>query len=124
MLNSHHGLTAITAAAAAPATRPPSRAASAQAPASASRPPARATTSHSAGAGSPVSASGVVTTTGSGFHDGPPLVSSANRLASRPHTTHAVGSKASAHGSRRETAASATAAGTIARPRVRSPSSR
>ena len=113
----------MTAAAVAAADRPANRAASAQAPATASRPPARATTSHSAGAGSPVSASGVVTTTGSGFHDGPPLrVELQPARVSLPHTTHACGSNASDHGISSVRAASATAAGTMARGCLRRPS--
>ena len=77
------------AALAAAMPLPLSRQATRAAPASASRPPARATISHSAGAAPPVSESGVVTTTGSGFHDGPALVSSESRSASLPHCSHA-----------------------------------
>ena len=54
--------------------------------------------------------------TGNGFHDGPVVVSSANRPASRPHTSHANGSNASAHGSSSENAASSTAAPPTAIP--------
>jgi hypothetical protein len=121
VLKNHHVLSAISTPATAPASAPPSRAPSTAAPATASSPPVRATSSHSAGAGSPVSDSGVVTTTGSGFHDGPPLVSSAKRLTSRPHTTHACGSNARAHGSNSETAASAAAAPITAAVRLKPP---
>ena len=116
VLNSHQGESAITAAAAMPAQRPPSRVARAKAPASASSPPARAITSHSAGAASPSGASGAVKTTGNGFQDGPLDVSSASRPVSLPHTSHAQGSKASAHGSSSEAAASASAATTKRAP--------
>ena len=120
VLNAHHGESAITAAAATPAQRPPRRVASVNAPASASSPPARATISQSAGAASPKSASGVVNRTGNGFHDGPLDVSSASRPVSLPHTTHAQGSNASAHGRSSDSAPSTSAATTsTAPPRVR-----
>ena len=63
----------------------------------------------------------MVITTGNGFHDGPPLVSSAKRPTSLPHTTHACGSNASAHGSSSEATAIATAAPITAAPRLKSP---
>ncbi len=109
VLKAHQVLSSISSAATAPASLPPSRVASTAAPATASSPPARAMISHSAGAALPVIDSGVVKTTGSGFHDGPPRVSSARRPRSRPQTTHACGSKASAHGSSSEAAASTSA---------------
>ncbi len=117
VLNSHHGDSAIAAVPATPAQRPPKCAASTNTPASASRPPARATISHSAGAAPPASANGVVNSTGNGFHDGPLEVSSAKCPLSRPHTIHAQGSKASAHGSSSESAARTSAAATSAAPR-------
>ena len=40
----------------------------------------------------PVTASGVVRSTGSGFHDGPPVVSRSRPPISRPHTSQAHGS--------------------------------
>src|SRR3954454_11566862 len=91
VLNSHHGDSAIVAAAANPAQRPASRSPSAHAPASASSPPARATIKHSAGAMPGTSANGVVNTTGSGFHDGPGLVSSARPRGAGPPPRHAAG---------------------------------
>ena len=61
--------------------------------AKASRPPACAITSHSSGAQvSPVSANGVVKSTGSGFHDGPVRVSRFHSVISRPQLIHAHGS--------------------------------
>ena len=114
VLNSHQGESAITAAAADPGPAPASRAASANAPASASSPPARATISHSAGAAPPNRASGVVNSTGNGFHDGPVVVSSASRPTSRPQTDHASGSNASAHGRSSESAATTTRGQTTA----------
>ena len=80
----------------------------------------RATTIHSAAAASPVTASGVVTSTGSGFHEGPERVSSARSSASRPHTTQAWASKASDHGISRESAETAIAAPTSAAARDKS----
>ena len=89
--------TAATAPPIAP-TRPPraSLEASRTAIASARSAPVRATTIQSA-AGSPASTSSsratrVVKTTGSGFHDGPPVVSSPPWASSRPHTSQAQGS--------------------------------
>src|SRR4051794_8172440 len=112
VLNHHHGPRAIAAAAAAAAMPlPVSCQATRAAPASASSPPARAKISHSAGAAPPVSDSGVVSSTGSGFHDGPALVSSESRSTSLPHCSQAYGSKASAHGRRSDSAASARLAG-------------
>ena len=53
----------------------------------------RATTIHSSGAAvSPVSASGVVKATGSGFHDGPATVERSAWRISRPQISQAVAS--------------------------------
>ena len=55
--------------------------------------PARAIQSHSIGARSaPRSENGVVNSTGSGFHDGPPSVTRSRCAISRPHMIHAHGS--------------------------------
>jgi len=90
--------TAAITPAAIPALRlgPARRRARRKAIASASRPPARATTSHRSG-GSPASIllrgpNSVVKKTGSGFHDGPPVVSRLSRATSLPQTIHAQGS--------------------------------
>ena len=90
---------AITATAAPhAAATPPSlrRKTRRAAPASASSAPARATTSQSAGgrprSSSPSGAASVVKATGSGFQEGPPVVSSWKCASSRPHTTQAIGS--------------------------------
>ncbi len=59
------------------------------------RPPARAVITHSVGAAAlPNSAQIVVNTTGSGFHDGPPLIAKlrCGSVTSRPHEIHAHGS--------------------------------
>ena len=80
-------------AAIAPAHGPARRAPSRYAIANASSPPARATTSHSAGAASsPSSENGVVNSTGSGFHDGPSVVTRSPWATSRPQMIHAHGS--------------------------------
>jgi hypothetical protein len=72
---------------------PARRDASRKAIAIASSTPARATISHSDGATeSPSSENGVVTITGSGFHDGPPTVSRSKCVIWRPHSSHAHGS--------------------------------
>ena len=61
--------------------------------AKASSPPARATISHRPGApSSPNSANGVVNSTGSGFHDGPLVVTRSHCVISRPQMIHAHGS--------------------------------
>ena len=75
---------------------PATRAATRKASTIAKSPPARATTIQSAGGiRSSTAESGpntVVKTTGSGFQDGPPVVSSVRWPISRPHTSHAHGS--------------------------------
>ena len=80
-------------AAMAPAHGPASRAPRRYAIANASSPPARAITSHSAGAASsPAGANGVVNSTGSGFHDGPFVVTRSHCVISRPQMIQAHGS--------------------------------
>ena len=92
-LRMNSSATTSPATATTPATQPASRCASRNVNAKASSPPAWAITSHSSGAQrSPVSANGVVNSTGSGFHDGPVRVSSAPSVISRPQMIHAHGS--------------------------------
>ena len=56
-------------------------------------PPARATTIHSSGApSSPAKLNGIVNSTGSGFHDGPVVVTRSTCAISRPQISHAHGS--------------------------------
>ena len=55
-------------------------------------PPARATTNHRSGAAAPNGANSVVKITGSGFHVGPPVVTSARCVISRPQMIQAQGS--------------------------------
>ena len=47
---------------------------------------------HSAGAASPAGARAAVTSTGSGFHEGPALVSRSKPVSSLPQTSHAQAS--------------------------------
>jgi hypothetical protein len=76
-----------------PATGPASRAATRKASAMAMRPPARATTSHSSGAASsPNSENGAVNSTGSGFQDGPAVVTRSRWAICRPQISQAHGS--------------------------------
>ena len=59
----------------------------------ASSPPARATANQANGASSlPNSENGAVKSTGNGFHDGPPVVTSSPWAISRPQMSHAHGS--------------------------------
>ncbi len=73
------------------------------------RPPARATTTQRAGgmrsSTSERGANSVVKATGSGFHDGPAVVSSERWAISRPHTSQAQGSKLGSEGPNRDPAA-------------------
>ena len=73
------------------------------------RPPARATTTQRAGgmrsSTAESGANSVVTATGSGFHDGPAVVSSERWAISRPQTSHAQGSKLGSEGPHRDPAA-------------------
>ena len=88
-------------AAIAPAHRePPSRRATRHAKKKASTHPARAIRSHRIGATSPVTERTPTTSTGSGFQDGPEVVSRSKRRSSSPHAIHAHGSGSSANGSR------------------------
>jgi hypothetical protein len=90
-------IAAVTPAASRRPLPPPAiRAATLNASNSERSPPARATTIQSA-TGTPASsfesgATTVVNMTGSGFHEGPPVVSSEKWAISRPHTSHAHGS--------------------------------
>ena len=54
--------------------------------------PARATKSHMSGAAPPKSANGVVSKTGSGFHDGPWVVERSRCRISRPQMIQDSGS--------------------------------
>ena len=75
---------------------PARRAATRNAKTTARRPPVRATTIHIAGgmrsSSTENGANSVVKITGSGFHDGPEVVSREKWASSRPHTSHAQGS--------------------------------
>ena len=64
------------------------RKASSNASASAINPPARETISHRFGAAEPNGASSIVNRTGSGFHDGPPVVTRCMCSTWRPQITH------------------------------------
>ena len=80
-------------AAITPATGPARRLPSRNAIANARIPPARAIHSHSSGApSSPARLNGVVKITGSGFHDGPVVVTRSALAISRPQMIHAHGS--------------------------------
>ena len=98
----HSGASSRAPAATTPALQrraplpPASRAATLNAKTMARRPPVRATTIQIAGgmrsSSSENGANNVVKTTGSGFHDGPAVVSRERCARSRPHTSHAHGS--------------------------------
>src|SRR3954469_9029645 len=84
--------------------------------ASASSPPARATTSHRSGAAPvPITANGVVNRTGSGFHDGPAVVTRSRCTMSRPQISHAHGSYVGWDGPSSDSAASPRQARTSSR---------
>ncbi len=88
-LYAHHGPSAVTPTAPTAAARPPSMRPRRQAPPSATKAPVRARISHNEGARSPASASGVVNSSGSGFHEGPSAVVRPEPGRSRPHTSQA-----------------------------------
>src|SRR5215208_2128442 len=83
--------------------------------ANASNPPALATISHSWGAASPNSAHGVVNSHGSGFHDGPSVVTRSRWSVSRPQMIHAHGSYVGWSGPSSESAATARQPSTSSR---------
>src|SRR5262245_45286574 len=80
---------------------------------------ARATKSHRSGAAPPKSAQGVVSRTGSGFHDGPSAVERSRWRISRPQMIHASGSYVGADGKRKVSPASARTATTTRTTRGR-----
>src|SRR3954453_7365981 len=91
--------------------------------ANASSPPARATITHRAGAAaSPNSENGVVKKIGSGFHDGPSVVTRSRWAISRPQMIHAHGSYVGVEGVSNDSAASARHASTSSRHGRTSPS--
>ena len=98
----------MIAATPAPADRaaPPSRKASITARIA----PPRATTSHRSGAALPKIEKTVVKRTGSGFHDGPPVVCRSRWAISRPQMIQAHGSYVGVEGYSSENAPSASAA--------------
>ena len=102
------GVSTTSPVAITPAATPANRRASRNTPTRSSSPAVRASTAHSSGAASPNGASTVVSTTGRGFHDAPPVVSRSSRLTSRPHTIQVHGSKPIATGSSNERTANPT----------------
>ena len=91
-LRTYQGATSSAAAAAKPAAGPPSRRPRRNANSTPAIAPARAATTQSAGAASPNKAKTVVSATGSGFHDGPKVVTRSRCTISRPQMIHAQGS--------------------------------